>query len=188
MAAFWIAFFFVFMAEMGDKTQLMTLTFATRYRARTVLAAVLIATLVIHLFSVSLGEIIGLALPLFWINLLAGIIFVCFGLWTLRQEETVNERSPSRDRFGPLITVAATFFLAEIGDRTMLATVMIATRERSFFSVWFGSTAGMALANGLAIMVGRLLGKRLPEKLLHYGTALIFVISGLFALVKAIRP
>jgi putative Ca2+/H+ antiporter (TMEM165/GDT1 family) len=149
------------------------------------MAGVFVATLVISLISALLGEAMGSALPLFWINLLAGLLFIGFGLWTLRGEEETSEKPMARVPKWPLMTVAATFFLAELGDRTMLATVMVASRERSFIAVWFGSTLGLFLANVLAIVVGKMLGKRLPEKVIRYGTAFIFIASGLLALIAA---
>jgi putative Ca2+/H+ antiporter (TMEM165/GDT1 family) len=187
MNAFWIALFIVFVAEMGDKTQFMTLSFSTRFRARTVMAGVFIATLIISLISALLGEAMGGALPLLWINLLAGLFFIGFGLWTLRGDEEASEKPIAREPKWPLVTVALTFFLAELGDRTMLATVMVASRERSFIAVWLGSTLGLFLANVMAIIVGKTLGKRLPEKVIKYATALIFIASGLLALIEAWR-
>lgn len=121
MTAFWIALLLVLIAEMGDKTQLVALAFATRYRASIVLAGVFGATLLVHLFSVALGEVAGIALPGFWINLLAGLSFIGFGLWTLRGDQ-LEEGSVKEGKFGPLVTVGVTFFLAELGDKTMLAT------------------------------------------------------------------
>jgi putative Ca2+/H+ antiporter (TMEM165/GDT1 family) len=187
MHAFWIALFIVFIAEMGDKTQFMTLSFSTRYRTSTVVAGVFLGTLVISLISALLGEALGGALPFFWINLLAGIIFIGFGFWSLRGKESKDEKPATQSRLGPLMTIAVTFFVAELGDRTMLATIMIASRERNFVGVWLGSTSGLALSNMLAIIVGRVMGKRLPEKALRYGTALIFIASGVLALIEAWR-
>jgi putative Ca2+/H+ antiporter (TMEM165/GDT1 family) len=83
--------------------------------------------------------------------------------------------------------VGVTFFLAELGDKTMLATVTIASQQQSFIGVWLGSTVGMVIADGLAIIVGKVLGKRLPEKIIRYGAALIFIASGAFTLVQAFR-
>ncbi|MDQ2870766.1 MAG: TMEM165/GDT1 family protein [Acidobacteriota bacterium] len=186
MTPFWIALSLVFVAEMGDKTQLVALAFATRYRAAVVLAGVLVATLVIHLGSVWIGEAAGKALPRFWIDLLAGAAFIGFGLWTLRGDE-LGDQKASKDRFGPFLTVATTFFLAELGDKTMLATVTIASQQSSFLGVWLGSSLGMVLADGLAIIVGQVMGKRLPHKLIQYGAALIFLASGVFTLVQAFR-
>jgi putative Ca2+/H+ antiporter (TMEM165/GDT1 family) len=185
VTAFWISLFFVFVAEMGDKTQLVALAFATRYSAKTVLTAVFGATLVVHLLSVFLGETASWALPAFWIQLLAGLSFIVFGLWTLRGDKLDEEGKNTETRFGPLMTVAATFFLAELGDKTMLATITIASQYQSFVGVWLGSTLGMIVADGLAIFVGRVMGKRLPERTIKYGAAAIFLLSGLFTLYEA---
>lgn len=187
MHAFLIALFFVLIAEMGDKTQLVALAFATRFRTTTVLSGVFGATLLVHLFSVALGEMAGLALPVFWINLLAGLSFIGFGLWTLRGDSLDDDETSKHSRFGPLLTVGITFFLAELGDKTMLATVTIASQQKSFVGVWLGSTLGMVVADGIAIILGKLMGKNLPERVIKYGSALIFIASGLFTLVEAFR-
>jgi len=186
MHAFWIALFIVFVAEMGDKTQFMTLSFSARYRISIVLLGVCLGTLVISLISAFVGVVIGKALPFFWINLSAGIMFIGFGLWSLHGDGPTEKIRPRGD-LGPLLTVAATFFVAEIGDRTMLATIMIASRERDFWGVWLGSTFGLVSANALAIVVGKILGKQLPNKVLKYGTAIIFVASGVLAIIQAWR-
>lgn len=187
MTAFAVAFLIVFVAEMGDKTQFMTLSFSTRYRYQAVVAGVFVATLVISLISALLGEAVGRTLPYFWIDLLAGLLFIGFGLWTLRGKEEEGEDSGAEGRFGPVLTVAVAFFLAEIGDRTMLATVMVASQQRNFLGVWLGSTLGLMASNALAILAGKLMGKRLPEKYLRYATAAVFVASGLLALFEAYR-
>jgi Ca2+/H+ antiporter, TMEM165/GDT1 family len=185
MTAFWISLFFILVAEMGDKTQLVALAFATRYSVKTVLTGVFGATLVVHLFSVFLGEAAGRALPTLLVQLLAGLSFIVFGLWTLRGDELGGDDKKSGARFGPLMTVAATFFLAELGDKTMLATVTIASQYQNFLGVWLGSTVGMIIADGLAVVIGRVLGKRLPERAIKYSAAAIFLISGLFTLYDA---
>lgn len=185
MTAFWVSFFFVFVAEMGDKTQLVALAFATRYSVKIVLAGVFGATLLIHLLSVFLGEAASWALPIFWIQLLAGLSFIVFGLWTLREDKFEEDDKKGKPRFGPLMTVAVTFFLAELGDKTMLATITIASQYQSFIGVWLGSTLGMVIADGLAIIVGRVMGKRLPERAIKYGAAAVFILSGLFTLAGA---
>lgn len=187
MHAFFIALFFVLIAEMGDKTQLVALAFATRYKTVTVMGGVFGATLLVHLFSVAIGEVAGIALPVFWINLLAGLSFIGFGLWTLRGDTLDENEDEKQQRFGPLLTVGITFFLAELGDKTMLTTVTVASQQKSFIGVWLGSTVGMVIADGLAIIVGKVMGKRLPEKLIKYGAAIIFIASGIFTLVQAFR-
>ena len=184
MTAFWISLIYVLVAEMGDKTQLVALAFATRFKATTVIAGVFIATLVVHLLSVVLGEAVALALPLFWIQILAGLSFIGFGIWTLRGDEYDDEAAKA-SRFGPFLTVAIAFFLAELGDKTMLVTITVASEQKDFVPVWLGSTIGMVIADGLAIVIGLVMGKKLPEKAIRYGSTAIFLVSGLFTLYQA---
>ena len=182
MLAFWQSLLFIALAEMGDKTQLVALTFATRFAARTVLAAVFVATLLVHLFSVAIGELLGLALPAFWLGLAAGVAFIGFGLWTLRGDTLDDSEPRALARFGPFLTVAITFFLAELGDKTMLATVTLASQLREFGPVWIGSTLGMVIADGLAMVLGVVAGRRLPTRVIKYGSATIFIVSGVLTL------
>ena len=182
---FVLSLFLVFAAEMGDKTQLVALAFATRYDTRTVLVGVFAATLLVHLFSVGFGELLGWTVPLFWVQTLAGLAFIGFGLWTLRGDKLDDAQLLTERRRSPVMTVAVTFFLAELGDKTMLMTVTIAGQQHSFVSVWLGSTLGMVVADGLAIIVGKVLGARLPETLIRYGAAAVFVITGAATLMAA---
>lgn len=182
-----VSLLYVFAAEMGDKTQLVALAFATRYNAWTVLAGVFGATLAVHLFSVALGELVGLTIPAFWVQIFAGVAFLGFGLWTLRGDELEEEKDLNRGSFGPLMTVAVAFFIAELGDKTMLMTVTIASQKSAFVAVWIGSTLGMVAADGLAIVAGRLLGSRLPEKTIKIAAAAIFLLTGAATLANALR-
>ena len=184
MRVFAIAFFYVWIAEMGDKTQLVALAFATRFRATLVLSGVLGATLLIHLISVALGEALGAMLPTFWLRLLAGLAFIGFGVWTLRGDTLEDERSTPHHRWGALFTVGTTFFLAELGDKTMLTTVTLASQYHTFIPVWLGSSLGMVFADGLAIFAGQALGKKLPERLIQRGAAILFFASGLWMLFQ----
>jgi putative Ca2+/H+ antiporter (TMEM165/GDT1 family) len=187
MTSFWISLIYVFVAEMGDKTQLVALAFATKFKTWTVLAGVFLATFLVHLLSVAIGGAVSHVLPVFWIKFLAGLSFIFFGLWTLRGDSLDEDEVKSASRFGPLLTIAITFFLAELGDKTMLATITIASEQNQFIAVWLGSTIGMVLADGLAIIVGKLMGKNLPEALIKYVGAGIFLISGLWTLWEAFR-
>lgn len=182
---FLLSLFFVFAAEMGDKTQLVALAFATRYAAQTVLLGVFGATLLVHLFSVGLGEIVGLTIPTFWVHVLAGGAFIAFGLWTLRGDELNDPDRLIEGRWGPLMTVGTTFFVAELGDKTMLMTITLASQHHSFVAVWIGSSLGMVVADGLAIIAGRILGAQLPERVIKYGAAGIFLITGVATLIEA---
>jgi putative Ca2+/H+ antiporter (TMEM165/GDT1 family) len=188
VSAFLLSFAVIFVAELGDKSQLMAMTFATRYRFWTVLGAITAATAVVHLFSVGLGSIVGLALPMRAINIVAALAFIGFGLWTLRGDELSEDEEAKAEKTSPsaFFAVAIAFFLAELGDKTMLATVTLATTE-GWFGTWVGSTVGMVAADALAIGVGAVLGKHLPEKTIKYGAAILFFLFGAWLLVEGIR-
>ena len=187
MDAFWQSIILIAIAEMGDKSQLAALAFATRFSARVTLAGIFLATLLVHLVSTLLGEAAGLALPTYWIHLLAGIAFIAFGLWTLRGDTYDDAGGPPPARFGPLLTVAGTFFLAELGDKTMLATITLGSQLHAFVGVWLGSTIGMVGADALAIWVGQMLGKQLPERVIRYAAAAIFLGFGAWIVVETLR-
>ena len=181
--AFGIAAFFVFLAEMGDKTQLVALLFATRYKAITVMAGVFIATLLVHLGSVGVGEAAGTVIPAEWIRLLSGAAFIVFGVWSFLGDKLDENDELKEYRLGAFMTVAVTFFLAELGDKTMLATITIAGQQRAFVSVWLGSTVGMVAADGIAIAVAQTMRRRLPERALRYTAAVIFIVSGIVTML-----
>ena len=179
MEGFWLSLFLIFVAEMGDKTQLVALTLATRFKAGVVLAGVFVATLLVHAFSVLLGDLTGKLLPPGWLELLCGLAFVAFGLWTIRGD-TADEGNGRLNRLkSPFLIVAVTFFLAELGDKTMLGTVTLAA-QYSPVQVWLGSTLGMVISDALAIWVGLTLGRHLPEKAIKIGAAAIFFGVGIY--------
>ena len=185
MLPFWQSLLFIAAAEMGDKTQLVALAFATQFPARVVLAGVFVATLLVHLVSVAIGELLGLALPTFWIQIGAGLAFIGFGIWTLRGD-SLEEEETRKYRFGPFLTVAITFFLAELGDKTMLATITLASQQQAFVPVWLGSTLGMVAADGVAVLLGAVAGKSLPRRPIQIGAAAIFIGFGLWTLATTL--
>ncbi|RZU51768.1 putative Ca2+/H+ antiporter (TMEM165/GDT1 family) [Krasilnikovia cinnamomea] len=187
LSALAISFAVIFVAELGDKSQLMALTFATRFRPWIVLVAITAATAVVHAVSVGIGYGLGAALPTGWISLLAGLAFLAFGAWTLRGDTlTEAERGKAEQASGSaMLAVGGAFFLAELGDKTMLATITLAT-QHGWFGTWLGSTVGMVAADALAIMVGRLLGRHLPEKAIKYGAAALFAIFGIWLIAEAV--
>lgn len=187
MDAFLLSTAVIFVAELGDKSQLMAMTFAARYRARDVLIGITVATLIVHLASVAIGVLVGSAFESSQgaINIAAGVAFLLFALWTLRGDElTSEEEAKARQASGlAVVAVGTAFFLAELGDKTMLATITLATTE-GWFGTWIGSTLGMVLADALAIGVGALLGRRLPEKAIKYGAALLFAVFGVLLIAE----
>lgn len=179
----------IFVAEMGDKTQLMAMALATRYRVVTVLLGITLATLAVHGVSVVIAEVLGLALPVEWVGLLAGLAFLGFGIWTLRGDRLTaadEERAATRRWRTGLVTVAVVFFVAELGDKTMLATITVGTQAH-WLPVWLGSTVGMVAADALAIGLGALLGKRLPERAIQVGAGILFLVSGAVVTFQGLR-
>jgi putative Ca2+/H+ antiporter (TMEM165/GDT1 family) len=177
MHSFWLSLWMIFLAELGDKTQLVALTLATRFNAKVVLGGIFTATLVIHIFSALIGGLVGGFLPTDWIKLVAGIAFVGFGLWTLRGDSLDDEDARCRRIASPFWLTFVTFFLAELGDKTMLSTITLAATNDAI-QVWLGSTLGMVVSDGLAIWVGRALGTRLPERAIKIGASVIFFAFG----------
>ncbi|MDY7087483.1 MAG: TMEM165/GDT1 family protein [Actinomycetota bacterium] len=182
-----VSFAVIFVAELGDKSQLMAMTFATRYKTVPVLIGITVATAVVHLVSVGIGYGLGATLPTGWISLIAAVAFLAFGAWTLRGDKLTDDEKSKAERStgSAILAVGGAFFLAELGDKTMLATITLAT-QYGWFGTWLGSTVGMVAADALAILVGRLLGRHLPEKAIKYGAAALFVIFGIWLLVEAI--
>ncbi len=182
MDAFLLSTAVIFVAELGDKSQLMAMTFAARYRVRDVLIGITVATALVHLASVGIGLAVGSAFADYQaaIAVVAGMAFLAFAVWTLRGDELTDEEADKarRSTGAALVAVGTAFFLAELGDKTMLATITLATREE-WFGTWVGSTLGMVLADALAIGVGALLGRSLPEKAIRYGAAALFALFGL---------
>ncbi|CNE65924.1 transmembrane protein [Mycobacterium tuberculosis] len=191
MSAFLISLAVIFVAELGDKSQLMAMTFATRFRALHVLIGITAATALVHLASVALGAALGAALPTGPISILAGIAFLGFALWTLRGDELDDdERDKARRAKGSaILAVGGAFFLAELGDKTMLATVTLAADHGGLIAlagVWAGSTIGMVAADALAIVAGQMLGRKLPERAIKYGAAAGFAVFGAILLAEGI--
>ena len=187
MDAFVLSFGVILLAELGDKSQLMALAFAARYPAWTVLAAVTVATLIVHAFSVLVGSAAALALPTNVINVAAGLAFFVFAAWTLRGDQ-LGEREQSRAARSTrwaMLSIGTAFFLAELGDKTMLATITLATTEEPI-GTWLGSTAGMVAADALAIGVGALLGARLPERAIKLFAAASFVVFGALLILQGL--
>lgn len=188
MVSFFSSLFFIAIAEMGDKTQLVALSFATKYKPQKVLAGIFLGTLVIHLFSVIIGERLTAFIPMHVLKVLVGLSFIGFGAWALKGDSYEDKTSQrNAKKIWPVITVAIAFFLAELGDKTQLATISLAAQYRSFFGVWLGSTFGMVAADAVAIVVGVIAGKKLPEKTIKIASAGIFVVFGIIIIFEALR-
>lgn len=213
---FLVALVLIMIGELADKSQLLALVLATRYKTWQVLLGIFAATFVVHFFTALVGQFLGSALPEALLPWLSGLLFVGFGIWTLRGD-SVEESEADRGarRFGPVLATAVAFFFAELGDKTQIMTLTIAADPGSallvylkgagpmvqgwlgvlgsadaagpmarFWGVTLGSTVGMVLADAVAILIGRALGKKLPELLLRRISGAIFIVFGLLTIAS----
>ena len=148
--AFLVATVLIFLAEIGDKTQLLALVLATRYKAWQVLLGIFVATLLIHFLSTLAGGLIGSLIPPWVLTWIAGLLFVGFGVWTLRGDSVdEDEDEAAAAGFGPIVTSGVAFFLAEIGDKTQIMTMTIAADPGAALHSFGGFASGW-LPAGLA--------------------------------------
>jgi Ca2+/H+ antiporter, TMEM165/GDT1 family len=176
--AFLLAFGVVLVAELGDKSQLLTLALASRYPAWLVLLGVGIATLLMQAGAVIVGAAFAMALPTGPIQIAAGIAFFVFAAWTLRGDDDEDETAPRMRAGGmALLTIVGAYVLAEFGDKTMLVTLTLAAANDPL-GTWLGASAGMFGANVAAVVVGALLGARLPRRPVRLFAAAAFVAFG----------
>jgi Ca2+/H+ antiporter, TMEM165/GDT1 family len=183
-----IAFVAIFLAEFGDKSQLLTLAFATRYPWRPIVAGVVIAAAIIQGASVLVGAAVGAVLPEMVVGVVSGVAFLAVAAWTLLVDDDDDEGHPSlRPLAGTalVLTVAGTFIAAELGDKTMLATFALAANQGPI-PTWIGSTLGEVAANLVAVVVGRQLGHRLSPRLVRIGSAAVFALAGVVVLAGAL--
>jgi putative Ca2+/H+ antiporter (TMEM165/GDT1 family) len=185
VAAFIASFIFVVLAEMGDKTQLLAMAFAAKYGAYKVLIAVFLATILNHSLAVAVGHFLTTIVPMDAISFVAAISFIVFGLWTIRGDALEGEDN-AKSRFGPIITVGIAFFLAEMGDKTQLATISLAVEYRNMLNVLMGTTLGMVVADAIGIGIGVVMRKHLPEKSIKWVSACIFILFGLSGVYRVL--
>ena len=175
----------VFIAEFGDKSQLLILAFATRYPAGPVIAGLVVAAALIQGVSVLVGAAVGAFLPGAVVCIVAGLAFLGVALWTLRGEDSDDaDEVPRAGRLagiGLAATVAATFVVGELGDKTMLVTFGLAATQGAL-ATWIGSTIGEVAANLVAVVVGRQVGSRLSPRTVRLGSAALFALGGVVIL------
>jgi Ca2+/H+ antiporter, TMEM165/GDT1 family len=178
-----IAFLFslgaVVLAEMGDKTQLLAMAFATKYKAVKVMIGVFIATVLNHALAVAVGNYITrFESAQVWIQGIASLSFIVFGLWTIRGDKLDGEEN-RKTKFGAVITVAIAFFIAEMGDKTQLTTIALSAKfPTNPIGVLMGTTAGMLVADAIGIIIGVVMCRRIPERIIKLVSAGVFIFFG----------
>ena len=210
---FLVAFILIMIGELADKSQLLALLLATRYKAWQVLIGIFIATFIVHFFTTLAGQFLGAAIPKGVIPWMTGILFIGFGIWTLKGDKVEDSEADKGARYGPILATTIAFFLAELGDKTQIMTLAISvdpggallaylkgagptvqtwlasvgspdnvSQMGRFWAVTMGSTVGMVVADAIAIGIGRLLGKNMPELLMRRVSGVIFIAFGLLSI------
>ena len=185
MEAFLISTGIVALAEIGDKTQLLAFILAAKFRKPLpIIAGILLATLANHGFAGALGSWITAFLTPETLRWVLGISFIAMAGWTLIPDK-FDEDDAKLARFGVFGTTLLAFFLAEMGDKTQVATVALAAQYQAFYSVVAGTTLGMMIANVPAVLLGDRIADRMPVRLVHCIAAAIFAILGIATLLGA---
>ena len=185
MADLLASFGLVFLAELGDKSMLAALAFAARYRPLPVLGGIAIAAFTMLGASVAIGAAIGTALPQQALTIVGGLLFIGFGLWTLRGDDDEDEDAELKGS-SVLLGVTGAFLIAEFGDKTMLATVALGGTGAAL-PTWIGASLGMIAASGMAIALAAVLGAKLPERTVRLLAAGAFLVFGVLMLVAGLR-
>lgn len=181
------AFLLIFVAEMGDKTQILAMTFVTRYKVSQVLTGVFLGSLLNHSIAIILGTLLSSIIPVNTIQLIAGISFIVFGFLSLRIEDEENEGKSIANKFGPVLTVGLAFFIGELGDKTQLTAMTIATDSSYPIFVLLGTVLGMIVTSGIGIFIGSKIGEKIPEISIKIGSAIVFILFGTQKIYSNIR-
>lgn len=183
MEAFLVSAGVVALGEMGDKTQLLAILLAAKFRRPLpIIFGILVATLVNHAFAGLVGEWVASALGPDILRWAIGVSFIAMAAWMLIPDNVDAEAASGRQRFGVFGTTALAFFLAEMGDKTQIATVALAARYTDLVLVVSGTTIGMMLANVPAVFLGDAIAKKVSMPLVHSIAAVIFAALGLLTL------
>src|SRR6478735_2246458 len=183
MEAFLVSTGIVALAEMGDKTQLLSLVLAARFRKPwPIVLGIFVATLVNHALAGAVGAWVTQALGPDLLRWVLGGSFIAMALWMLIPDKLDEEEAETRPRFGVFAATVVAFFLAEMGDKTQIATVMLAARFDSWAPVVAGTTLGMMLANAPVVWFGDRITRRVPIRAVHAIGAVVFLVLGVIAL------
>ena len=181
--AFLVSTAIVTLAEMGDKTQLLSLVLAARFRKPwPIVLGIFVATLANHALAGAVGSWVTTVLGPQVLRWVLGLSFIAMAVWMLIPDKLEDDGDGAAPRFGVFGTTLVAFFLAEMGDKTQVATVMLAAQYSAYFWVVAGTTLGMMLANAPVVWLGDRLVKKVPIRVVHLVSALIFLVLGLLAL------
>jgi putative Ca2+/H+ antiporter (TMEM165/GDT1 family) len=184
MEAFFVSTGIVALAEMGDKTQLLALILAARFRKPwPIVFGIFVATVANHALAGAVGAWVTTVLGHDVLRWVLGASFIAMALWMLIPDKMDDDDSTAKSRFGVFGTTVVAFFLAEMGDKTQVATVMLAAQYQAYYAVIAGTTLGMMLANVPVVWLGERMTRLLPMRAVHGVSALIFMVLGVWALL-----
>lgn len=172
------AFALIFIAEMGDKTQIMAMAFATQYKVKDILIGVAIGAFLNHGLAILLGSMLTQFIPIEALQLVAGVLFIAFGLLSLSIAEE-DEEEVTGKKFGAIFTVALAFFLGELGDKTQLTALTLSTQSTFPALTLAGTVLGMVVVSSFGIFIGSKLGDKIPEHMIRISAFVIFMFFGL---------
>ena len=184
MEAFLISTGIVALAEMGDKTQLLSLVLAARFRKPwPIVLGILVATLANHALAGAVGSWVTTLLGPDVLRWVLGLSFIAMAVWMLIPDKLDDDEGNEAPRMGVFMTTVVAFFLAEMGDKTQIATVMLAAQYQAWAAVVAGTTLGMMVANAPVVWFGEAITRRVPLRLVHLISAAVFAVLGLIALL-----
>jgi putative Ca2+/H+ antiporter (TMEM165/GDT1 family) len=184
MEALFVSTGIVAIAEIGDKTQLLALVLAARFRAPLpIILGILVATLANHALAAWVGLLAAQWIGGEWLRWILGLSFLAMAVWMLVPDK-IDDDEAKESRFGPFLATVIAFFLLEMGDKTQVATIALSARFHDIVMVTMGTTLGMMLANVPAVVLGDVAATRLPLKLLHAVAAGVFAVLGVLALLN----
>jgi len=183
LEAFAVSTGVVALGEIGDKTQLLALMLAARFRRPgPIVAGILVATLLNHAAAAALGAWVQQVVPAQWLRIGLGLSFLAVATWALKPDDAPSGELPQTSALGVFGITATAFFLAEMGDKTQIATVMLAAQFGAPVAVTCGTTLGMLIANLPAVWLGDKLLARLPMVWIRRGAAAVFALLGVLVL------
>lgn len=175
------AFGFIFIAEMGDKSQILAMAFATKYDVKKVLLGIFLGAFLNHSIAILLGSLFSHLFPVNTISVIAGLAFIFFALWSLKLN-TDDDSVKRKVKYGPVVTVALAFFIGELGDKTQLAAITLSAGSEYPLFILIGTVSAMFVTGALAIYVGIKLGNKIPDFFMKLGAGLIFFTFGFIKL------
>ncbi len=185
---FLLAFVMIMVTELGDKTQLMTISLASRYSRRTVFLGAMLGMGLVAVIGVAIGLLLGAAFDVFWVKIIAAVIFIVFGVWTLIKREEAEETKDIPDQ-RVLAQSFFLFFLAELGDKTQIAVIALtATYSESFggpAAILIGALLGFSIIIAIGVLIGREIGKRVDPKWIVLVSGILFIVIGVIVGIEA---